>query len=204
MTSLNMGTINVGLFPVVERIKTWQFDWELPFLEGTRNGVFRNTFGDVEAILNRLGKGLGARFEFECYDVGHLYNLAHFLDRKLYEPPLFIQFCLGILGGIGAELDNLLHMVRTAQRLFGSDIEWSVLAAGRHQMPFATHNVLIGGNARVGLEDSLMISRGRLARSNSEQVAKLVRIIREFGMEVATPAEARVRLALKGADCIKL
>lgn len=200
MTSLNMGTINVGLFPAAERISEWRYDWEKPFLEGTRAGMFKNTFADVEAILNRLGRDHGARFEFECYDVGHLYNLAHFIDRKLYEPPLFIQFCLGILGAIGAEVDHLVHMVRTAQRLFGPDIEWSVLAAGRHQMPMATHNVLMGGNARVGLEDSLMIARGTLAKSNAEQVAKLARILIELGYDIATPAEARERLALKGAD----
>jgi uncharacterized protein (DUF849 family) len=198
MTSLNMGSINVGLFPAAARIKEFRFDWEKPFLEGSRNGVFRNTFADMEAIMNRLGKAQGARFEFECYDVGHLYNLAWVIDEKLYEPPLFIQFCLGILGGIGAELDHLLHMVRTAQRLFGTDIEWSVLAAGRHQMPMATQNILLGGNARVGLEDSLYLERGRFATSNAEQVHKIVRILGELGFAVATPQEARERLRLKG------
>jgi uncharacterized protein (DUF849 family) len=200
MTSLNMGTINVGLFPILEKIKEFQFDWERPFLEGTRRGTFRNTFGDIETIVNRLGKGQGCRFEFECYDVGHLTNLAWVLDQKLYEPPVFIQFCLGILGGIGAEVDHLVHMVRTAQRLFGKDIEWSVLAAGRHQMPMATHNILMGGNARVGLEDSLSLEKGRLATSNSEQVAKIVRILGELGYQPATPADARERLGLKGAS----
>jgi uncharacterized protein (DUF849 family) len=200
MTSLNMGSINVGLFPSAERIKDFTYDWERPFLEGSRDMVFKNTFGDIETILERLGKGHGSRFEFECYEVGHLYNLAHFVDRKLYEPPLFIQFCLGILGGIGADADNLLHMVRTAQRLFGADVEWSVLAAGRHQMPIATHSILLGGNARVGLEDSLMIERGKLATSNAQQVAKLVRIMTEFGLAIATPDEARARLQLKGSD----
>jgi uncharacterized protein (DUF849 family) len=198
MTSLNMGSINVGLFPAVARIKEFRFDWERPFLEGSRDMVFRNTFADIETIVNRLGKGQGARFEFECYDVAHLYNLAWVLDQKLYEPPLFIQLCLGILGGIGAEIDHLLHMVRTAQRLFGTDIEWSVLAAGRHQMPMATHNILLGGNARVGLEDSLFLERGRLATSNAEQVQKIGRILNELGYTVATPAEARQRLHLKG------
>jgi uncharacterized protein (DUF849 family) len=198
MTSLNMGSINVGLFPAVARIKEFRFDWERPFLEGSRDLVFRNTFADIETIVNRLGKGQGARFEFECYDVAHLYNLAWVLDQKLYEPPLFIQLCLGILGGIGAEIDHLLHMVRTAQRLFGTDIEWSVLAAGRHQMPMATHNILLGGNARVGLEDSLFLERGRLATSNAEQVQKIGRILNELGYTVATPAEARQRLQLKG------
>ena len=200
MTSLNMGSLNVGLFPSAEKIKDFKYDWEKPFLEGSRDMVFKNTFGDIETILERLGKGHGSRFEFECYEVGHLYNLAHFVDRKLYQPPLFIQFSVGILGGIGADLDNLLHMVRTAQRLFGADMEWSVLAAGRHQMPIATHNILLGGNARVGLEDSLTIERGRLATSNAEQVTKLVRIMTEFGLTIATPDEARARLQLKGSD----
>jgi len=199
MTSLNMGTINIGLFAMLEKIKDFKFDWEQPFLESTRRGIFRNTFEDIEAIVNRLGKGHGCRFEFECYDVGHLTNLAWVLDQRLYEPPIFIQFCLGILGGIAAEVDQLLHMVRTAQRLFGVDIEWSVLAAGRHQMPMATHNILMGGNARVGLEDSLSLAKGRLATSNAEQVKKVVRILQELGYEPATPAEARKRLQLKGA-----
>lgn len=200
MTSLNMGSINLTAYPVAEKIKEWRYDWEQPFLQATKDLVFKNTFADIEALLNTLGKDLGARFEFECYDIGHLYNLAHFLDRKLYEPPLFIQFCLGLLGGIGPEVDHLLHMIRTAQRLFGNDIEWSVLAAGRHQMPMATHNILLGGNARVGLEDSLMLERGVLAKSNAEQVQKLARVLAELGYNIATPDEARTRLALKGAD----
>ncbi|MDP9013383.1 MAG: 3-keto-5-aminohexanoate cleavage protein [Pseudomonadota bacterium] len=199
MTSLNMGSINVGLFPAAARIKEFRYEWEKPFLEGSRSGVFRNTFSDIEAIMNRLGKGHGARFEFECYDLGHLHNLAWVIDQKLYEPPLFIQFCLGILGGIGAETDHLLHLVRTAQRLFGNAIEWSVLAAGRHQMPMATQNILLGGNARVGMEDSLYLERGRFATSNAEQVRKIVRILSELGFTVATPAEARQRLQLKGS-----
>jgi uncharacterized protein (DUF849 family) len=198
MTSLNMGSINCGLFPALSRYKDFQFDWERKFLEASRDLVFRNTFADIESILNRLGKGHGARFEFECYDVGHIHNLAWFVDQKLYEPPLFLQFCLGILGGIGAEIDHLLHMVRTAQRLFGAEIEWSVLAAGRHQMPMATHNILLGGNARVGLEDSLYLERGKLAGSNADQVRKIVRILGELGYAAATPDEARQRLRLKG------
>ncbi|KUR77531.1 3-keto-5-aminohexanoate cleavage protein [Novosphingobium sp. Fuku2-ISO-50] len=203
MTSLNMGSINVGLFAVLDKLHDFRFDWEKPFLEASRDRVFQNTFADIEQILSRLGKGHGCRFEFECYDVAHLYNLAHFLERKLYEPPLFIQFCLGILGGIGAEFDHLLHLVRTAQRLFGDDFEWSVLAAGRHQMPFATQNVLLGGNARVGLEDSLSIGRGKLATSNAQQVVKIKTILTELGYTIATPAEARQRLALKGADQVR-
>jgi uncharacterized protein (DUF849 family) len=203
MTSLNMGSLNVGLFPAASKIREYRFDWEQAFLEGSRDNVFKNTFQDIELILERLGKGHGCRFEFECYDIGHLYNLAHFLERGLYEPPLFIQFCLGILGGIGAEIDHLLHMVRTAQRLFGADFEWSVLAAGRHQMPMATQNILLGGNARVGLEDSLMIGRGQLAQSNAQQVTKLAGIIDSLGLAVATPAQARDRLRLKGADHVR-
>ena len=200
MASLNMGSLSFGLFPALAKITSFQHPWEAPFLEASRDLVFKNTFKDIEDILQRLGKGQGSRFEFECYDVGHLYNIAHFLERKLYEPPLFIQFCLGILGGIGAEIDNLLHMVRIAERLFGHDFEWSVLAAGRHQMPMATQNVLLGGNARVGLEDSLTIGRGKLAKSNAEQVTKLARIIEDLGFTVATPQEARDRLKLKGGD----
>lgn len=200
MTSLNMGTINMGLFPVASKIKDWRYNWEKPFLEGTREGFFKNTFADIGAVLKRLGEGHGARFEFECYDVGHLYNLAWFIDQKFYEPPLFLQFCFGIMGGIGAELDNLLHMIRTAQRLFGTDVEWSILAAGRHQMPMATHNFLLGGNVRVGLEDSLYLDRGQLAQSNATQVTKLRRILAELGYETATPDETRTRLRLKGAD----
>ncbi len=200
MTSLNMGTINMALFPVADKIKEWRYGWEKPFLEGTRSSFFKNTFADIESVLKRLGEGHGSRFEFECYDVGHLHNLAWFLDQKLYEPPLFIQFCMGIMGGIAAEIDHLLHMVRTAQRLFGPDVEWSVLAAGRHQMPMATHNALLGGNVRVGLEDSLYLDRGHLATSNAEQVAKIKRILGELGYAIATPDEARNRLRLKGAD----
>lgn len=200
MTSLNMGTINFGLFPAAEKMTSFRYDWEQPFLAGTKAGIFRNSFADIQEIVERMGKGHGARFEFECYDVGHLTNLAWLLDQKLYEPPLFIQFCLGILGGISAEPDHLLHMVRMAQRLFGNDVEFSVLAAGRHQMPMATHNALLGGNVRVGLEDSLYLERGTLARSNADQVAKIGRILAELGLAPATPAEARSRLALKGAD----
>ncbi|MCC0075445.1 MAG: 3-keto-5-aminohexanoate cleavage protein [Rhodobacter sp.] len=200
MTSLNMGSINNGLFAAAERPRDWQYDWELPFLQGSKDGVFKNTFADIEQILERLGKGHGTRFEFECYDVGHLYNIAYCLDRKLYEPPLFLQFIFGILGGIGAEADHLLHMLRTAERLFGKDFEWSVLAAGQHQMKMSTHNALLGGNVRVGLEDSLRIGPGKLATSNAEQVAKIRRILEELSFSVATPDEARARLATKGGD----
>ena len=159
---------------------------------------------DIDLVMQRLGEGHGARFEFECYDTGHLFNLAIALEKRRYEPPLFIQFVLGIPGGIGAELDQLLHLLRTAQRLFGQDLEWSVLAAGRHQMAMCTHAALLGGNVRVGLEDSLYIGPGQLARSNAEQVAKICRILREHALEPATPAEARARLKLKGADRVRL
>lgn len=200
MTSLNMGTINMGLFPAATKMDQWRYEWEKPFLEATRDGTFKNTFADIAEIVERLGKGQGCRFEFECYDLGHLYNLAWLIDQRIYEPPLFIQFCLGILGGVGGEVDHLLHMVRTAQRLFGDDVEFSVLAAGRHQMPLATHNALLGGNVRVGLEDSLYLARGTLARSNAEQVTKIRQIMETLDIGIATPDEARSRLALKGAD----
>jgi 3,5-dioxohexanoate:acetyl-CoA acetone transferase len=198
MTSLNMGSINNGLFAGVRRIKDYRYDWEKPFLEGGKNSYFENSFFNIETVMKRLGHEHGVRFEFECYDLGHIYNLAYMSEQKLYEGPLFLQFILGILGGVGAEIDNLLLMIRTAQRLFGNDVEWSVLAAGRHQMPMCVHNALIGGNVRVGLEDSLNLGRGELAKSNAEQVAKIRRILTELGYDIATPDETRARLALKG------
>ncbi len=200
MASLNMGSINFGLFPLLDKYETWQHDWEPQFLDMTNDYVFKNTFKDIAYILQNLGEGCGTRFEFECYDMGHLYNLAHFVDRGLVKPPFFIQTIFGILGGIGPEIDNLVHMRRTALRLFGSDHVWSVLAAGRHQMPFATTAATMGGNVRVGLEDSLYIAKGQLAESNAQQVAKMRRILEELSLEIATPAEARDRLALKGGD----
>ncbi len=200
MCSLNMGSMNFGIFPLADRYKTWKHDWEEPYLRGTDDFIFRNTFRDIAYILEHLGKGCGTRFEFECYDVGHLYNLAHFLDRGLVKPPLFVQTIFGILGGIGAEERNLVFLRETADRLFGADYAWSVLAAGRHQMPFTTMAAVMGGNVRVGLEDSLYLGKGRLARNSAEQVAKIRRILEELSLEVATPAEARAMLALKGAD----
>jgi uncharacterized protein (DUF849 family) len=200
MASLNMGSMNVGLFPLLEKHDTWQHEWEPTFLEMTRDFIFRNTFKDIEGILKELGEGCGTRFEFECYDMGHLYNLAHFLDRGLVQPPLFVQTIFGILGGIGAEIDNLVLMRRTAERLFGSDHEWSVLAAGRSQMGFGVTAATMGGNVRVGLEDSLYIGKGQLAESNADQVRKIRRILEDLSLEVATPKEARERLALKGGD----
>ncbi len=200
MCSLNMGSMNFGIYPLAERYKNWRFDWEEPYLRGTDDFIFRNTFRDIERILKLLGEEHGTRFEHECYDVGHLYNLAHFVDRGLVKPPFFVQTIFGILGGIGPELDNVLFMKRTADRLFGEDYVWSVLAAGRHQIPVANQAALLGGNVRVGLEDSLFIGRGQLAASNAEQVAKVRRLLEELGHQIATPEDARAMLMLKGGD----
>lgn len=202
MTSLNMGSMNFGLFPILDKMKEFQHEWEPKFLENSRDFIFRNTFKDIEYVLKDLGEGHGVKFEYECYDVGHLYNLAHFLDRGLVKPPLFVQTIFGILGGIGADPDNLMFMKRTADKLFGDQYNWSVLAAGRHQMNFTTMAAINGGNVRVGLEDSLFIGKGQLAKSNAEQVAKIRRIIEELSLEVATPTEAREMLALKGGDMV--
>ena len=200
MCSLNMGSMNFGIFPLAERHKTWKHSWEEPYLRGTDDFIFRNTFRDIARILKELGEAHGTRFEHECYDVGHLYNLAHFVDKGAIKPPFFIQMIFGILGGIGADMRNLMFMKETADRLFGDDYKWSVLAAGRHQMNFCTQAALMGGNVRVGLEDSLYIGKGKFATSNAEQVLKIRRIIEELGLEIATPDEARKILALKGGD----
>jgi uncharacterized protein (DUF849 family) len=199
MTSLNMGSMNFGLFPMLERYKELKFDWERQHLENSRDFIFRNTFKDIEYILKELGQGHGVRFEFECYDVGHLYSLAHMVDRKLYEPPLFVQTIFGILGGIGADPENLLHMKRTADRLFGDAWHWSILAAGRHQMQLCTMGAIMGGNVRVGLEDSIYLGKGELACSNADQVRKIRGILEALSLEIATADEARAMLALKGA-----
>jgi len=198
LCSLNLGSMNFGMFQMIPRYKDWKHEWEKPYLEATRELIFKNTFNDIETILKRLGEGCGTRFEFECYDVGHLFTLAHFLEAGLVKPPLFVQMIFGIMGGIGAEVDQLVHMKRTADRLFGDDYIWSVLGAGRHQIPFCTQSVIMGGNVRVGLEDSLSIGPGQLAKSNAEQVSKVRRIIEELACEVATPEEARQMLDLKG------
>jgi uncharacterized protein (DUF849 family) len=200
MCSLNMGSMNFGIFPAADKFTNWKFPWEEPYLRKTDDFIFRNTFRDIERILKELGEAHGTRFEFECYDIGHLYNLAHFVDRGLVKPPFFIQSIFGILGGIGADLDNLLFARRTADRLFGDDYVWSVLAAGRHQMAFCTNAAMLGGSVRVGLEDSLYLSKGKLADSNAAQVTKIRRIIEELSLDIATPAEARTMLALKGGD----
>jgi uncharacterized protein (DUF849 family) len=203
MTSLNMGSMNFAIFPAAKRVKQWKYEWEEPYVRNSDDFIFRNTFRDITWILENLGP-LGTKFEHECYDVGHLYNLAHFVDRGLVKPPFFIQLIFGILGGIGADLDNLVFMKRTADRLFGSgDYQWSVLAAGRHQMPFLTQAALLGGNVRVGLEDSLFLERGKFAANNAEQVVKIRRILAEMGLEPATPSEARKMLGLKGIDRVR-
>jgi uncharacterized protein (DUF849 family) len=200
MCSLNMGSMNFNISAAGEKRTEWKYDWEREYLARTVDHIFRNTFGDVARIVEIMGKGHGTRFEFECYDIGHLYNLAHCLDKKLVEPPLFVQSIFGILGGIGAEPRNLMFMRETADRLFGKDYVWSVLAAGRHQMGFCTMSGLLGGNVRVGLEDSLYIAKGRLAKSNAEQVTKIRGILEDLSLEIATPAEAREMLKLKGGD----
>jgi uncharacterized protein (DUF849 family) len=200
MCSLNMGSMNFNISRAGDRVKRWKYDWEKPYLDNTDNFIFRNTFKDIAGIVERLGKAHGTRFEFECYDTGHLYNLAYCLDQKIVEPPLFVQTIFGILGGIGAEPRNLMFMKETADRLFGKDYVWSVLAAGRHQMAFTTMAGIMGGNVRVGLEDSLYIGKGKFAASNAEQVTKIRRILEELSLEIATAAEARETLKLKGGD----
>jgi uncharacterized protein (DUF849 family) len=200
MCSLNMGSMNFGLYHMMGRYATWQYDWEPEYLEGSRDRIFKNTFKDIERILKELGEGCGTKFEFECYDVGHLYTLAHFLDRGLVKPPLFVQTIFGILGGIGPDPENLAHMRTIADKLFGREYEWSILGAGRHQMHLITMGAVMGGHVRVGLEDSLYAGKGRLAVDNAEQVAKIRGILEALSLEIATPAEARQLLALKGAN----
>jgi 3,5-dioxohexanoate:acetyl-CoA acetone transferase len=200
MCSLNMGSLNFALYPAAHRVSAWKYDWEKPFLEDSDDLIFKNTPRDIACILREMGERRGARFEFECYDVGHLYMLKHFVDRGLVQGPLFIQFVFGVLGGIGADPENLMHMKVIADKLFGEGYMFSVLAAGRHQMPLVSIAAAMGGHVRVGLEDSLMISRGTLAKNNAEQVSKIRRIVEDLGREVATPAEARDMLGLKGGD----
>ncbi|MFI0820967.1 3-keto-5-aminohexanoate cleavage protein [Streptomyces sp. NPDC021098] len=200
MASLNVGSLNFGIFPMRQKYDRWKHDWEPEFLESTRDLVFKNTFADLEYIVKEPGGAHGTRFEFECYDLGHLYNLAWLIDQGWLEPPFFVQMVFGVLGGVGADLDNLVHMHTVAEKLFGDDHEWSVLAAGRHQMPFATQAAMLGGNLRVGMEDSLYIGPCELTPSNAAQVAKIRTIVESLGHTVATPAEARRRLGLKGAD----
>jgi uncharacterized protein (DUF849 family) len=202
VASLNMGSMNFGLYPMLNRFKEFKHDWERAHLEGSRDAVFRNTFKDIEYVLTTLGDA-GTRFEFECYDTAHLYNLHHFLQRGLVKPPLFVQTVFGILGGIGPHPDDVMHMKRTADRLFGDQYHWSVLGAGRAQMQIAAMAAAMGGNVRVGLEDSLWAGPGRLAASNAEQVRLARRIIEGLNLDVATPDEAREILGLKGADKVE-
>jgi 3,5-dioxohexanoate:acetyl-CoA acetone transferase len=203
LCSLNMGSMNFGMFPALRSIAEFQHEWEQPFLAGSKSWIFQNTFEDVEHIVGRLSDA-GTRFEFECYDVGHLYNLAYFLDAGLVTPPLFVQSVFGILGGIGADPQNLVTMRQVADRLFGKDYIWSVLGAGRHQTRLVTLSTLLGGHVRVGLEDSVYLERGHLAESNADQVAKIVRILGELGLFPATPDEARQMLALKGREAVAI
>jgi uncharacterized protein (DUF849 family) len=202
MCSLNMGSMNFGLFPMLQRYKDFKHDWERQHLENSRDFIFRNTFKDIEYILKNLGEAHGTRFEFECYDVGHLYTLAHFLDRKLVKPPLLVQSVFGILGGIGADPENLTHVKHIADKLFGDAYHWSVLAAGRHQLPLVTMGAIMGSNVRVGLEDSLFIGKGQLAKTNADQVSRIRGILENLSLEIATPKEARDMLALKGGDAV--
>ena len=199
VASLNMGSMNFGLYPMVERYKNFQHQWEVDYLEGSRDRVFKNTYKDIEYILTSCSDN-NTRFELECYDLSHLYNLAHFVDRGLVKAPFFVQTVFGIMGGIGGHPEDILHMKRTADRLFGNDYVWSVLGAGRNQIPVATMSAAMGGNVRVGLEDSLWDGPGKLAETNAAQVKRVRTIIEALSLEVATPDEARTLLKLKGGS----
>jgi uncharacterized protein (DUF849 family) len=199
VASLNMGSMNFGLYEMIPRVKQWKYDWEKPYLAGSDERIFKNTFKDIAHILQSCSNN-DTRFEIECYDIGHLYTAAHFLDRGLVKAPLFIQSVFGIRGGIGPHPEDVLHMRRTADRLFGDQYQWSVLGGGRNQMFIATQSAVMGGNVRVGLEDSLWIGKGQLAKTNADQVSKIRRILEELGLEVATPDDARKILKLKGKN----
>ena len=203
IASLNMGSMNFGLFPMLKRFKNFKYDWEFEHLEASRSLIFRNTYQDIETIL-KIGNERGIRFEFECYDTAHLYNLAYYLNEGIVKPPLFVQTVFGIMGGIGAHPEDVMHMKRTADRLFGDDYIWSVLGAGRNQIPVATQAAAVCGNIRVGLEDSLWAGPGQLAESSAQQVAYARKILEGLSLEVATPDDARRMLSLKGADTLKL
>lgn len=203
MCSLNMGSMNFGLYPMLDRYKEFKYDWEVEHLENSRDFIFRNTFKDLERIMTILGKENGVKFEFECYDIGHLYNLAHMVDRGFVQPPFFIQSIFGILGGIGADPENVSHMKRIADKLFGDDFYWSVLAGGRHQLSICTMAGLMGGNVRVGLEDSIYAGKGKLAESNAEQVGIIRSILENLSLEIASPDDARQMLGLKGVENVK-
>ncbi|MGD8476034.1 MAG: 3-keto-5-aminohexanoate cleavage protein, partial [Burkholderiales bacterium] len=199
VASLNMGSMNFGLYEMLNRFKDFKYDWEKPYLETSDERIFKNTFKDIAYILESCGNN-NTRFEIECYDIGHLYTAAHFLDRGLIRPPLLIQSVFGIRGGIGPHPEDVMHMKRTADRLFGDQYYWSVLGGGRSQMYVAVQSAVMGGNVRVGLEDSLWGGKGKLAQSNAEQVSKIRRILEELSLEIATPDEARTMLKLKGRD----
>ena len=199
VASLNMGSMNFGLFPMLKRYKEFKYDWEQPMLEGSHDLVFRNSFKDIRYALETLNLS-GARYEFECYDTSHLHNLHYFWKEGLVNGPLFIQTCFGLLGGIGSHPDEVMHMKRTADRLFGDQYRWSVLAAGAAQMKVAAMAASMGGHVRVGLEDSLWLDKGELAKTNADQVLRVRKIIEGLGLEVASPDEARGMLALKGGD----
>lgn len=200
LCSLNLGSMNFVFSQMAAKYDTWKHPWEKEYIEGSEDVIFRNTYRDIERLIRVLGHEHGARFEFECYDVGHLYTLADFADRHIARAPFFIQMIFGVRGGIGADPAHLTHMKRTADRLFGDDYVFSVMAAGRHQIPFATQSATMGGSVRVGLEDSLFIGRRTLAESNAQQVGKMKTVLDELGIEVATPAEAREMLQLKGRN----
>lgn len=199
VASMNMGSFNFNISGAADRITEFKHDWEKPYLEATKDLIISNTFSQIDYGMRAIGAN-GTRFEFECYDVGHLYNLAHFADQNLVKPPFFVQCIFGILGGVGPDAENLLHMRATADRLFGDDYYLSVLGAGRYQLPFTTMSAILGGNVRVGLEDSLYVGKGKLASSNAEQVAKIRHILEELSFDIATPAEARSMLQTKGGD----
>jgi uncharacterized protein (DUF849 family) len=200
VASLNMGSMNFNFSGAAARVKDWKYDWEREYLLGSGDVIFANTFKQIEYSMRELGDGCGTRFEFECYDIGHLYSLAHFVERGLVQPPFLIQGVFGVLGGIGADSENLTHMVSIADKLFGDDYVYSAFAAGRSQMAFATHSLILGGNVRVGLEDNLYIGPGSLASSNAEQVSMIRSVIESLGREIATPREAREMLNLKGRN----
>jgi len=203
IASLNMGSMNFALFNLVSRYPEWKHEWEKTYLAGTDNNIFPNTFKTIDYVITELHDKLGVKFEHECYDIGHLYNTAHFYDNGRLKAPIMLQFIFGIMGGIGPELEHLMQMKNTADKLFGDDYVFSVLAAGRHQMNFCTMGAMMGGSVRVGLEDSLYIGKGKLAKSNAEQVAKIKRIVEDLSFDVATPDEARQILGTKGGDQVK-
>ncbi|SHH24160.1 3-keto-5-aminohexanoate cleavage protein [Cognatishimia maritima] len=203
MASMNMGSLNFSFHPLAKRYETFKHDWEEDYIKNSESGIFRNTFADIALAARELGEGHGIRFEHECYDVGHLYNLKFCMDQGMFKGSIFIQFVMGILGGISAEIDNLVFMKRTADRLFGTDYQWSVIGAGKAQIPLALVSAQMGGHVRVGLEDSLFISPGELAVSNAEQVRKIRSLLEAQGHEIATPDEAREMLTLKGGDKVQ-